>query len=346
MPLRYTEGRGWGPDDHDQEAALGDYASRVARRLNAAREARGLSLREAARITDGFEVTAPTIRNYELDPSSPTRMRLGVVHALAMALEYDLRALLCLPPYDSRDDEADLELASLEPTCAGACWLLGGDPPRECKRWEIFEHGDGLSLIVIKDPDGPKVGPSDRRYVVRGDASAAYETLARMLVLEEGLVDPNDLRDHAEIAGRLRPRITSWDTRARTERPVPERDDQVPIHRRRTAFERSALAELGPGWSYRESDGERCPHLVVDGDRDVELRGFVPGDENACELSMWFVPDLDDPENAYELGVVTDVPCVHASVSRAIDHLREHAGKSGTYRTEFGSIRPDDSLIG
>lgn len=332
-----TKGRGWGPDEDSQKAALGNYASRVARRLNAAREARGLSLREAARITDGFEVTAPTIRNYELDPSSPTRMRLGVVHALAMALEYDLRALLCLPPYDSRDDEADLKLASLEPTCAGTYSLSHHVSQSQCRRWEIFEHGDNLSLVVIKEPNSPKVCASDRRYFIKGNADIAYDELSRMLALEEQTAAD----DHTKQ--RPRPPVTTW--RMPTCETSPSQVPK-PSHRRQRADEREALMELWPGWAYRKSDDKRCPQIAVGKGLVAKLHEFVPGEKNVCELSIWRTTNTNGTGDDQKIGEVTNIPCIRKCVHRALCHLRENIPTVDRHTTSYDDIKTDETLIG
>lgn len=329
---------GWGPDRASQEKALGNYTESVSKRLKAARKARSLSMRDIARITEAIEVSASTIRNYETRPNGFRQIQLGIIQALSMALEYDVRALLCLAPFDSNDDEDDLERASLEPTCEGVCWLLEGNAPKGTKLWEIYEHRNDLSLIVIKKPGRAKVDPTDRRHAVPCDASGAYELLTLMLCLEQGYATADDPAKLSEVAARLKPHISNWNTRNGKEVEGASTASPAPLHRRRLAREKATLAELGNGWAYRESDGERCPYLKIDAHHEAEVRGFMPDFGATCEVSLWHVPDPRNPEEAREAGQITGVPCSHTSINAALSHLQTHTGDAGTYRIDFGKV--------
>lgn len=279
---------------------------------------------------------ARTLKNYESRPPY-TQMSLGLVQALAMVLEYDLQAILCLPPFDSDDDTRDLANASLEPTCWGTCQLPGG-AAEDDRIWEIFEYYDDMSLVVVRDPKSPRVSSSDERYFVPRDATGAYEVLTLALNLEAGRASPEDVAEerHAKLP---EPRVSEWVSTTQASRTsAATRENAGPIHIRRDARERDAIAELGHKWSFRESDGERCPYLVVDGHHDVELRGFSAEVGCSCEISLWHVPDMGHWGQADEVGVVTGVPCARSSVELAIDYIAGQVRDSGTYKIAFRDI--------
>lgn len=337
MPVSHIEGRGWGPDVTTQAKALGGYTARVARRIKAAREARGLSLRDVARITDGISVSGSTVRSYEATPAKFTQMSLGIVRALSMVLEYDPRAILCLPPFDSEDDAADLERASLEPTCRGRYWALGGEPPEGCAEWEVYEHGRDLSLIVIRDGEGGKVGKDDRRYVVPCDAARAVEKLRDLFALDYGFeqADLEGLRDKLVLPATWR----GADAIVREPAPAITIDyDSTPLHRRRSLWERTALSRLGPGWEFREDDGERCPHLALGANHDCEVRGFSDELGATCEVILWHVPDPRRQDVADLNGSVRDVPCHAKAIELALEHLKEHGSEVGGNSVSYFDI--------
>jgi transcriptional regulator with XRE-family HTH domain len=205
MPIRTDDGRVRRHHIETDEGALRGYVDETSEMLRLARQERRLNYTQLARLCDGYSIAANTIKNYEDALGSRANISLMNLCAIALALQYDLRAMLRMPPYNNMDMLRALREGELEPKMRGTYWPQGwGDPPEGCPRYEIFEQSAGLSSVVIKAPGARAVDPRDRRTFVRGDHYAAWNVLVDMLRADEHHLSVDEAR---RPEGRIVPMV-------------------------------------------------------------------------------------------------------------------------------------------
>lgn len=158
-------------------------------RVEMAMKMRNVTREQLSTLVRGMTVASNGAKRGDKTEREQTPASIPNMLAISMILEFDIRALMGLPPYDNDDDRKDLTDALLTPTLQGY-WLprdavVDGNMPWKTRLYEIFQYSNRLSMVLIrKDSFGPvEIEQSDIRVAVNGDAHDAF-LFAQQLLAE------------------------------------------------------------------------------------------------------------------------------------------------------------------